>query len=76
MHDEQVLMESRTLRGRYTECVDALDKVKALELLPDGMHLTTEAVAAYFVVHRKVISKVVDRHRDELVESGLTVLEG
>ncbi|UCM89153.1 hypothetical protein [Streptomyces marincola] len=76
MHDDNVLLESRTLRDRYTERVDALDKVKALELLPDGLHVTTEAVAAYFVVHREVVRKVVERHREELSENGLTVLRG
>ncbi|ARQ69698.1 hypothetical protein [Streptomyces marincola] len=76
MHDDNVLLESRTLRDRYTEQVDALDKVKALELLPDGLHVTTEAVAAYFVVHREVVKKLVQRHRDELSENGLSVLRG
>jgi hypothetical protein len=76
MHDENVLMESRSLRDTYAERVDALDKVKALELLPDGLHLTTEAVAAYFVVHRDAIHSVVRRHREELTANGLSVLRG
>ncbi|MDT0445905.1 hypothetical protein [Streptomyces johnsoniae] len=76
MHEEQVLLESRTLRDRYTERVDVLDKVKALALLPDGLHVTTEAVAAYFVIHRSIIRKVIERHREELSENGLTVLRG
>ncbi len=75
-HEEQVLLESRTLRDRYTERVDVLDKVKALALLPDGLHVTTETVAAYFVVHREAVKKVVQRHREELSENGLTVLRG
>ncbi|MGP4114951.1 hypothetical protein ACTWP5_29120 [Streptomyces sp. 4N509B] len=76
MHDEKVLMESRSLRGSLAARTDALDEVKALALLPDGLHVTTEMVAAYFVVHRDVIRKVVQRHRAELAENGLHILRG
>lgn len=76
MHDENVLMESRSMRGRYAARTDTLDKVKALALLPDGLHVTTEMVAAYFVVHRDTIKSVARRHRDELTENGMTVLRG
>ncbi|WP_053171405.1 hypothetical protein [Streptomyces sp. SBT349] len=76
MTDEKVLLESRTLRDDLAERTDALDKVKGLAMLPDGVHVTTEAVAAYFVVHREVIAKLTQRHRDELVANGLRVLRG
>lgn len=76
VHNENVLMESRSMRGRFAARTDTLDKVKALALLPDGLHVTTQMVADYFVVHRDAIHSVVRRHRDELTENGLTVLRG
>jgi hypothetical protein len=76
MHDEKVLLESRSLRDSLMARSDTLDKVKALELLPDGVHVTTEIVADYFVVHREVIKKLTQRHRAELTDNGMTVLRG
>lgn len=76
MIKEQALLESRTLRENTRGRTEVLDKVKALALLPDGLHVTTEIVADYFVVHRDAIKTLVRRHRDELAESGLTVLRG
>ncbi|MFJ9704284.1 restriction endonuclease [Streptomyces sp. NPDC101234] len=55
---------------------DVLDKVKALSLLPDGMHVTTAMVAAYFEVSRKAIESLVLDHREELVANGYRVLAG
>lgn len=75
MH-EKVLIESRTLRGSLVERTDALDKVKALAVLPDGVHVTTEMVAAYFVIHKDAVRSLVRRHREELTEHGMKVLRG
>ncbi|MCU4747916.1 MULTISPECIES: hypothetical protein [Streptomyces] len=76
MIKEQALLESRTLRENVRGRTETLDKVKALTLLPDGLHVTTALVATYFVVHRSTIKNLVARHRQELTESGLTVLQG
>lgn len=73
---ELVLTESRTMRAQTADRVDVLDKVKALALLPDGLHATADGVASYFEVHDDVIKKVVQRHREELTENGLRVLRG
>ncbi len=73
---ELVLTESRTMRAQTAGRVDVLDKVKALALLPDGVHATADGVASYYEVHDDVIKKVIQRHRDELVENGLRVLRG
>ncbi|WP_157854361.1 hypothetical protein [Streptomyces varsoviensis] len=56
--------------------VEVLDKVGALRLLPDGIHITTEDVAAFFDIHREAVQKVVQRHRDELEDNGLRVVRG
>lgn len=73
---ELVLTESRTMRAQTADRVDVLDKVKALALLPDGVHATADGVASYYEVHDDVIKKVIQRHRDELTENGLRVLRG
>ncbi|TDC76217.1 restriction endonuclease [Streptomyces hainanensis] len=73
---ESDLLASRELRGRVLDRVDVLDKVKTLRLLPDGLHVTTRMVAEFYEVDREAVKKVVIRHRGELVESGLRVLEG
>ncbi len=73
---ELVLTESRTMRAATVERTDALTKVKALVLLPDGVHATTELVAGFFEVDVEAIKKLVQRNREELVENGLRVLRG
>lgn len=76
MINESVLLESRTLRTSVLERTHVLDKVKTLSLLPDGLHVTTAMVAAYYEVAETVIRQLVQRHRDELASNGLAVLRG
>ncbi|TWE18636.1 hypothetical protein FB465_3720 [Kitasatospora atroaurantiaca] len=76
MNHEAVLLESRTMRGTLVGRTEALDKVKALRLLPDGVHVTTRMVADYFGVHEEAVNSVVRRHREELRESGMALLKG
>lgn len=71
-----VLLESRTLRGSLVQRTEALEKVKALVLLPDGVHVTARMVADYFEVGERAVNGVVHRHREELQESGYSVLKG
>lgn len=74
--DELVLTESRTMRDRTIARTDVLDKVKALSLLPDGVHADIPTVARYFEVAEDAIESVVRRNREELSENGLRVLRG
>ncbi|MDH6119645.1 hypothetical protein ABH930_004403 [Kitasatospora sp. GAS204A] len=76
MNNDAVLLESRTLRASMAERTDALEKVKALVLLPDGVHVTRRMVADYFEVDDEAIRSLVRRHRDELSESGFVLLKG
>ncbi|MEV8419916.1 hypothetical protein [Streptomyces niveus] len=76
MPSEVTLLESRTMRVEHLGRVDALDKVKALVMLPDGAHCTTDGVARYFEVSTGVIRQLTARHRAELAESGMQVLRG
>ncbi|WP_409470913.1 restriction endonuclease [Streptomyces sp. HC307] len=76
MINESVLLESKSLRDSVLERTDVLDRVKALSLLPDGMHVTTAMVAAYFEVGLTAITSLVHDHRQELEASGYRVLTG
>ncbi|MER5517541.1 restriction endonuclease [Streptomyces sp. NPDC002763] len=76
MINESALLESKSLRSSVLERTDVLDRVKALSLLPDGMHVTTAMVAAYFEVAETVINNLLSRHRQELESNGLRVLRG
>ncbi|MEU0369614.1 hypothetical protein ABZ070_05000 [Streptomyces sp. NPDC006283] len=76
MPSEIALLESRAMRVEHVGRVEALDKVKALRLLPDSVHVSTEGVARYFEVSTEVIKKVTQRHRDELTENGMQVVKG
>lgn len=76
MIDESALLESKTLRNSVLDRTDVLDRVKALSLLPDGTHVTTAMVAAYFEVAETVINNLLSRHRQELESNGLRVLRG
>ncbi|MFJ4418218.1 hypothetical protein [Streptomyces sp. NPDC088925] len=74
--NELVLTESRTMRAQTADRVDVLDKVKALSLLPDGVHATTEIVAAYYEVEPSTIESLAAANRQELASNGRNVLRG
>ncbi|WP_369223751.1 restriction endonuclease [Streptomyces sp. R39] len=76
MINESALLESKSLRDSVLDRTDVLDRVKALSLLPDGMHVTTAMVAAYFEAGLTAISSLVHDHREELETSGYRVLTG
>ncbi|MFF3820472.1 restriction endonuclease [Streptomyces bluensis] len=76
MIDETALLESKALRSSVLDHTEVLDKVKALSLLPDGMHVTTAMVATYFEVAERAINSLLQRHRAELETNGLRVLRG
>ncbi|WP_234324110.1 hypothetical protein [Streptomyces sp. NRRL S-481] len=76
MINEKALLESQALRSGVLDRTDVLDRVKALSLLPDGMHVTTAMVAAYFNVTVEAIRALVQDHRDELEASEYRVLTG
>lgn len=73
---EIALTESRTLRDQYATRTDVLDKVKALSMLPDGVHVTTDMVAAYYEVPVEAIESAMRRNPEELYANGRRVLKG
>jgi hypothetical protein len=72
--NELALIESPSLRAQHADRVDVLDKVKALSLLPDGVHATTDMVASYYEVSPEAIDQIVKRNRRELEDNGYKVL--
>ncbi|WP_069769328.1 restriction endonuclease [Streptomyces sp. LUP30] len=76
MINESALLESKSLRDGVLERTDALDRVKALSLLPDGMHVTTAMVAAYFEVGLEAVKSLVKDNRSELEANGYHSLTG
>ncbi|MEU0341184.1 hypothetical protein ABZ092_20090 [Streptomyces bobili] len=70
MINESALLKSKDLRDSVLERTDVLDRVKALSLLPDGMHVTTAMAAAYFQVGIKAVRSLIVDHRAELEASG------
>ncbi|MFF7544038.1 restriction endonuclease [Streptomyces canus] len=76
MINESALVESKSLRDSVLERIGVLDKVKTLSLLPDGMHVTTAMVAAYFDVTVEAVRALVHDHRAELGANGYRVLAG
>lgn len=74
--NELALTESPSLRAQYADRVEVLDKVKKLNLLTDGIHVSTELVADYYEVDVEAIKSVVRRNRRELDGNGLKTLRG
>nr|WSY53311.1 restriction endonuclease [Streptomyces sp. NBC_00886] len=76
MINESALQESKSLRDSVLDRTDVLDRVKALSLLPDGMHVTTAMLATYFSVTVDAIRQLKARHHDELSLNGMVTLKG
>lgn len=76
MTAELALTESPTLRAEFAGRVEVLDRVKALSLLPDGVHATTDLVASYYEVDIEAVKSTIRRHRAELESNGLKTLRG
>lgn len=74
--NELVLIESRTARQQYGNRIDVLEKVRAVPLLPDDLHVTTEGVAVFFGVPTETIRSTVKDNREELESNGYRVLRG
>jgi hypothetical protein len=73
---EIALTESRAMRAQTATRIDVLDKVKALVLLPDGMHADIAVAASYYGVDVDAIESAIRRNREELAENGMRVLRG
>lgn len=76
MTEELALTESKTLREQHAGRTDVLDKVKALSLLPDNIHATTDIVADFYEVPASTIESLAANNSAELESNGRRVLKG
>ncbi|MGV0805763.1 phage antirepressor KilAC domain-containing protein [Mycolicibacterium setense] len=74
MSADLTLASARADRDALADRTDVLDKVKALRVLPDGIHVTTDMVATFYEVPVKTIQTVVMRNREELDDDGIRVV--
>jgi len=73
---EITLTESRSMREKTIRRTDVLAKVKALTLLPDDIHATTDIVADFYGVPVSTIKSLAATNREELAANGRRVLRG
>lgn len=76
INNEQIFVESKSLRDGYVEKVDVLDKIKIIPYLTNDLVVSVEQVAYFYEVTKKAINTVIDRNRTELEEDGIVVLKG
>ena len=76
MPPEVALLESRALRASVSTRTEVLDRVKALSMLPDYIHVTTKMVADYYEVGIEAIQSLIKEHRGELADNGYRVVAG
>lgn len=69
---QETIIENIATREQLINRVEVLDKVKELLLIPRMQFTTTQGVADFYEVTPKAISSIVNRHRIELDEDGLT----
>jgi len=70
------IIDSKAERARLVQRTYVLDKVKALATLPGHGEATTAQVAEFYEVAPNDLTKVVTRHKDELVSNGYRVVQG
>jgi hypothetical protein len=76
MFKSDALMESQSLRESVIDRSDVLDKVKALAMLPDDLHISIEMATEYYEVRKETINSLIKDNREELESDGLKVLKG
>lgn len=74
MSTDLTLVTARADRDALADRTDVLDKVGALRMLPDDMHVTTEMLAEFYAVPVKTIQTTVLRNREELDDDGYRVV--
>lgn len=74
--NSEALLDSRSLRDRYAEKVEALERVGKLVLLPDDLHVTTEMAANFYKVAADNIRMLLAAYQDEFELDGKKVLTG
>lgn len=70
MVKETGLLEQKELREKAISRIEVLDKVGDLLLLPNTEYGTVEQIANYYKVGKEAIQKIIQRHKDELIQDG------
>lgn len=73
------ILEKEELRQEIlnnNKSLDIMNKYKTITTISNMEYETLDRVAKYFEVDCKCISKLIERHREELVNNGLLVLSG
>ncbi|PHF25522.1 hypothetical protein COF79_15240 [Bacillus toyonensis] len=70
------VIDNRMERDKLVERVEVLDKVKQLFLLPELEMATTQQVADFYGVNKKVIDNLVLKNKDEITGDGYKVIDG
>ena len=76
MSKSDSLIESKSLRESVIDRTDVLEKVKALTMLPDDLHVSIEQSAEYYEVGKEAINSLIKDNREELESDGLRLLRG
>lgn len=76
IENEQVFLESKTLREGFVDNVDIIDKIKSIAYISNDLVVNVEMVADYYEVSKKAINTIIERNREELEEDGVMVLKG
>lgn len=76
MSKSDSLIESKSLRESVIDRTDVLNKVKALTMLPDDLHITMEMTAEYYEVPKQTINSLIFDNREEVEADGLKTLKG
>ena len=64
------MVDNQTLRQKYIDRVEVLDKVKELFLIPQIEMMTARQIANFYEVEQKVIEKCFERNRSEIEADG------
>ncbi|MGY2612946.1 MULTISPECIES: hypothetical protein [Bacillus] len=70
------VIDNQMERDKLVERVEVLDKVKQLFLLPELEMATTQQVADFYGVNKKVIDNLVLKNKDEITGDGYKVIDG
>lgn len=70
------VIDNKMERDKLVERVEVLDKVNQLILLPELEMATTQQVADFYGVNKKVINNLVLKNKDEITGDGYKVIDG
>ncbi|PEK10541.1 hypothetical protein CN683_26725 [Bacillus toyonensis] len=70
------VIDNKIERDKLVERVEVLDKVKQLFLLPELEMATTQQVADFYGINKRVIDNLVLKNKDEITGDGYKIVNG